>query len=134
MTSESIICPSCSRTVDTLDNFCPWCGKPLTTFATTDSLQVIRAEGEMLRTSMQRPTFIIWLGIVLLFGPPILFFLIAPFYILLDESSGPFVKIFGFVGCGFFAWLYFAIVRKVTRGYLISRTEPVEQSRDQAEK
>lgn len=126
MSLEQTNCPFCARAIEKADDFCPWCGKPLTTFATTDPVQVIRAEGEMIRGSMVRPTPIVLVGMWLLFGLPLLFFMVVPFLMLFDANSGIIDKIIGFSACGFFAWLYFAIVRKVTGRYWAARKKEKE--------
>jgi len=87
VTPDQVICPFCTRSVKTFDDFCPWCEKPLTTFATTDPLQSIRAEGDMIRSSMNRPTPIVLVGMCLLFGLPFIFFLVVAFIFLFDSSG-----------------------------------------------
>jgi RNA polymerase subunit RPABC4/transcription elongation factor Spt4 len=124
MSFEQAVCAFCARVVEASDDFCPWCGKPLTTFATTDPLLSIRAEGEMIRGAMQRPTPVIVVGICLLFGPGLVLFVLflgLAAFMLFDSSASLIGKAFGLVLSGFFAWLYFAIIRKVFRGYLASR-------------
>lgn len=131
MTSQSI-CPSCSRPVGQADDFCPRCGTPLTTFATTDPIQSIRAEGEMVRRSMQKPTPIVLIGVWLLFAPPLVLLLLMVVIGLFHSFDNIFGLLF-VVPFALFAWLYWSIVRKVTRRFLAARKESEEQEDDLSE-
>ena len=69
---------------------------------------------------MRRPTTFVLAGICLLFGLPAIFFLVVAFVFLFDAQSGVIDKLIGVSLCGFFAWLYCAIVRNVIREYAAS--------------
>jgi hypothetical protein len=72
---------------------------------------------------MKRPTTFVLVGMCLLFGLPAIFFVVVIFVFLFDAQSGVIDKLIGLSLCGFFAWLYFAIVRNVIRGYVASRKD-----------
>ncbi len=74
MENEIIACMSCLAPNDEFADFCEKCGTPLSTSSTLDPLKVIRTEGFVVgkATTIQRPKFIILLGIWVLFFPTLL--------------------------------------------------------------
>jgi len=130
---EPELCSFCACPIQSNDHFCPWCQKPLTSFATTDPVQSIRAEGEMIRGAIRRPTPIVVLGVSLLFGPPFFVFLWMGLYSLLEFEGRIIDRLIGLFLSLFFAWLYFTIVRRVFQGYRASRKEVAEGLADEDE-
>jgi hypothetical protein len=77
---DRLICPHCARPIGRFDHFCPHCGGPVTAHASIDPLgQVYSAGHGYRRATSGRPTFLVLLGMWLIFGLqiPVLLFLAA---------------------------------------------------------
>jgi hypothetical protein len=124
-------CPVCSERVEKGTHFCRKCGTPLTTFATTDPLQAVRAQGEMVRGAMKKPSRLVVAGIWLLFGPPCVALGFCLFLLLADAdpNTGVVEKFIGTVILLFVIALYVAIIRRVTRKFLASKAKQSRTSR-----
>ncbi len=115
---DKLLCPSCVKPVHENAHFCPHCGVPLTSFATTDPLQSIRSEGEMVRRAAKNPSTLALVGIWVLFAPACLVFYFAASALIMDQQSGPVEKVLGVALCTFFAILFSAIFWNVTARYV----------------
>jgi uncharacterized membrane protein len=132
MATDQIICPFCARKIKETDDFCPWCEKPLTTFATTDPLLLIRAQGQSMRGAVRRPTLFILVGVCVLCILSIvlcLVMVIAALFSLVKPWDEIIKKAIALVLCLFFAWVNFLIMRKVVRSYLAPRKEDGRRSK-----
>ena len=127
MTAQ-LICPSCSRPIGQADDFCPKCGTALTTFATTDPILSIRAEGNMIRKAIEKPTPIVLIGMWLLFGPPLATLLMWIAFFLVYSIENVFWLLM-VVPLGFFAWVYWSIVQRVTHRFMETRNKPEKQAK-----
>ena len=68
--AEQPLCMHCLAKVSPHDHFCPVCGGPLTSHASTDPLGHIFAEGYAYRQAVSgRPGLLVLLGVWAIFGP-----------------------------------------------------------------
>jgi hypothetical protein len=64
------ICVNCFEPMpDSDDQFCPKCGAPIDALAELDPVNAIRAEGHMFRRGAERPSFMILIGLWIIFLP-----------------------------------------------------------------
>ncbi len=112
------LCPSCAALIDTNEMFCPECGAPISSVATLDPMQTIRAEGFLLRKATEgKPKLIVVIGVWLLFFPfPIAGLLIAANVAINGLGTGM-AGFFFFWGGIALSIIGIAIIFKVTRNY-----------------
>jgi hypothetical protein len=124
------ICPKCFTPISGSENFCRTCGLPLTLLG---PFEQVRAIGDAYRVATDTPRKpIVVVGMWIIFGPPLFFFLAFGVYCLADireviasiRSSDDLVRFLFLVAM--FSGLAFICVRmlyKTTRSYLRLRNE-----------
>jgi hypothetical protein len=78
---NQIVCLHCAESVGPFDHFCPQCGGPNTAHAAIDPLGQVLTAGWGYRNAIETPRLIVVIGIWLIFGPAL------PFYICLVFGS-----------------------------------------------
>lgn len=126
------VCPHCMTANEPLADFCTQCGAPLTSLATMDPYKNIFAQGWAYRRAAARPTsWIIVLGMWLIFGPMVLTFscsMIMTPYAWLGTAQDPISTVVNMLlGLAILA-LYAAILYRVTSRFISQRS----RSRDHA--
>ncbi len=114
---RTITCPSCAALNSASEAFCEECGAPIGARVTLDPVQTIRAEGFMLRKSLEgRPRFIVLVGTWVLNLPVLLISLGAALYIITKwRGLSAFVFFWMLIGLSYIA---FVILYRITRNYI----------------
>lgn len=114
---RTIRCTSCMALNRERVAFCEECGAPIGARVTLDPMQTIRAEGFMLRKSLEgRPRFIVLVGTWVLNLPVLLVSLGAAFYIITKwRGLSAFVFFWALIGLSYIA---FVILYGITRNYI----------------
>ena len=113
-TERSLACPACLYPLlEPVPERCPECNASLATASSFDHVEIIRAQGEMLRRGASNPSGIVVIGMWLLFGPTFLAFVLLAFSTGARSllTSGPFLLLYG------------AILWKVTSRYRAARRQ-----------
>lgn len=114
---ETITCLSCLALNTPAEAFCHECGAPIGRTATLDPINTIRAEGFLLRKSLEgRPKLITLLGIWIIHLPVLVLGVYSAVYIILKwRGLSAFLFFWALVGLACFA---FVILYRITKNYL----------------
>ena len=117
--AAGILCPSCSAIIDPNETFCPECGSPISTLATVDPLQTIRAEGFLLgKATEEKPRLIVVTGMWIMFFPALIGCAGLAISIAYNRSgTGASDFVFFWIGVGL-SLAFGVMLFKVTRNYL----------------
>jgi len=119
-TEDAALCPKCLLANSPTAAFCADCGAPIGMVANVDPMQHIYAEGFAYRPAVDGPpSFIILLGMWLLFGP---LALVASF-VVFNESTLTFSMDAPFAFLGLISVI---ILYRTTRNYLVKPRSAIE--------
>ena len=115
------VCLHCTAPLTTLTRYCPECGSPVGTFATTDPIQLIHSQGRAYRNAVggQSNALVFW-GMWLAFGPATLMNLGACWEILRHGEDMVFATLAVLLVLALEA-VYVALLYRVTRNYVRRR-------------
>lgn len=82
------LCPHCVTAIDRHAHFCPACGGPLTSHASTDPLGQVYAEGYAFRQAVAgRPGVMVLAGVWLIFAPQFVGALASMVWLVRSQQS-----------------------------------------------
>jgi len=120
-TERPSVCLACFFPLpDPAPDFCPECSAPISKASTFDHVEIVRAQGEMLRRGARNPSRIVVVGMWMLFAPTIVAFALLGFSTRPASllTSAPFLLLYG------------AILWKVTVRFLATRRERAREEHE----